>query len=142
MSRKPDWLYHQSAAIPYFPADDGCRVVLITNRKQTGWIYPKGVVERHLSAPESAANEAWEEAGVVGTVNDTLLDTYTYEKWGGICRVEVYPLEISEILDEWEEMDFRQRQTVDVEAAIHMIKANQKPALLQLRSYLDATRGP
>ena len=65
MSTKPSWLYQQSAVIPIF--DD--KIVLITSRRKKRWIIPKGVIELGLAPEDSAAKEALEEAGVVGSVS-------------------------------------------------------------------------
>ena len=96
-------MFHQSAAIPYLTTDNGIQIVLVTSSKRTGWIYPKGIVEPNMTPQESAAQEAYEEAGVAGTIGDDLLNTYWYEKWGGDCRVEVFPLEVTEVLEDWDE---------------------------------------
>lgn len=132
-----DRRYLQSAAIPYIRNKSGYQIVLITNGKRTSWIYPKGVVEAGMSAPESAAKEAFEEAGVTGTIDGTLLSTYYYEKWGGECQVEVFPLEVSEVLDDWDEKGYRDRMVVDAETALEMIKSNQAEGLQCLFEYLN-----
>ncbi len=50
----------------------------------------------------SAAVEAWEEAGVVGTALDQCVGIYTYTKWtagmvGQPCAVMVYPLPVRSV---------------------------------------------
>lgn len=87
MTNKPDWLNPRSAAIPLIIAQDGVKVVLVTTKpkENNNWIFPKGQVELGMSAHESAAKEAFEEAGVIGKVSPTLLDEYQHDKWGGKC---------------------------------------------------------
>ncbi len=105
MAKKPDWLYRQSAAIPIF----GGKIVLVTSRGRSTWTVPKGVIERTMTPWDSAAKEALEEAGVVGQVETDAIGSYSYEKWGGECVVQVYRLHVESLLDEWEEMDQRER---------------------------------
>lgn len=104
------------------------KVVLITSNSSGKWIIPKGIVERHLSPAESAAKEAFEEAGVIGSVSSELLTEYEYDKWGGTCRVQVFPLEVSEVLETWDEMNSRSRQIVPAVDAATMVK----PALREV----------
>ena len=57
--------FKQSGVIPVLDN----RLVLITSRKSERWIIPKGYVEKGLSPSESAAKEAYEEAGLIGVVH-------------------------------------------------------------------------
>ena len=133
---KPGWQYLQSAAIPYLSGENGFEIVLITNSKRTSWIYPKGIIESDMTPEESAANEAWEEAGVTGTVDSTLLDEYVYDKWDGICSVKVFPMLVDEVLEDWDEKGMRERVLVDFEEALRLIKPAQRKGLLALASFL------
>ncbi len=71
-----------------------------------------------MSPAESAAQEALEEAGLVGKLRPESIGTYRYEKWGGTCTVEVFVLDVVELLDDWEEKPFREREIVAVEEAV------------------------
>ena len=119
--QKPSWFYSQSGAIPYRMQDDKLQVLLITTRGRKRWIVPKGVIEQNLSANDSAAQEAYEEAGVKGQVGHREMGEYQYQKWGGTCTVKVFPLEVEEVLDVWPESRVRQRKWVEVEEAIAMV---------------------
>ena len=57
--------------------------LLVTSRKGTRRVLPKGVVEPDLSPAASAAKEALEEAGICGPIDHEPLGTYQYRKWGG-----------------------------------------------------------
>ena len=95
-------MYRQSAVIPYrFNGQGKLRLLLITSRKRKRWIIPKGVIEPDLSSRKSAAKEALEEAGILGSVSDDMLGTYEYAKWGGVCHVEVFGMRVERILEEW-----------------------------------------
>ena len=109
--------FRQSGVIPVL--DD--RVVLITARKSERWIIPKGYVEKGLSPADSAAKEAYEEAGLIGVVHPEEAGQYQYYKFGKHFSVQVYPLFIETMLDEWDEMHDRQRKLVTPAEAIEMV---------------------
>jgi 8-oxo-dGTP pyrophosphatase MutT (NUDIX family) len=121
MKKKPDLMYQQSSVIPFVIESGEIKIVLITSLKSGKWIIPKGVIEPGLSAQESAANEALEEAGLMGTVYDVPIGCYQFKKWGGICNVQVFPFRVEKILDEWEEMDLRQRIILPYKDALERI---------------------
>ena len=126
-SSKPSWFYNQSGVIPVF--DGG--IVLVTARKSGRWIIPKGIVEKDMSPDESAAKEAYEEAGVVGPVGKKELGRFSYPKWGGVCTVRVYPLYVQKLLDEWEEMQIRKRSVVTPQEAVAMIDNAELAAIIE-----------
>ena len=115
--KAPDWMYRQSAVIPLRDGDNSPKLLLITSRKRKRWVLPKGVVEPGMSPPASAAKEAWEEAGIKGTVDETPLGTYDYEKWGGTCTVEVFVMTDVTEGAIWAEAHFRDREWVSQEEA-------------------------
>ena len=129
--------YNQSAAIPYIKNDDVFQIVLVTNSSRSAWIYPKGLIEDGMTAENSAAKEALEEAGVVGKIECIVLDEYVYEKWDGTCNVKVYPLEVTELLDEWDEKSSRERLLIDIDEAIKKVKPVQQKGLTKLQDYLS-----
>ena len=87
----PAWIYRQSAVLPYRRRDGNLEVLLITSRGGRRWVLPKGIVEPGMTAPVSAAKEAREEAGIEGAVSERVLGSYRQDKWGGTCRIEVFP---------------------------------------------------
>ncbi|MCX6178979.1 MAG: NUDIX hydrolase [Chlorobiales bacterium] len=110
-------VFKQSGVIPVL--DD--KLVLITSRKSERWIIPKGYVEKGLSPADSAAKEAFEEAGLIGVVHHIEAGQYQYRKFGKSFSVQVYPLFIETMLDEWDEMNDRQRKVVTPDEAIEMV---------------------
>ncbi|NKB58443.1 MAG: NUDIX domain-containing protein [Alphaproteobacteria bacterium] len=120
----------QSAALPFAYRRRGIKVLLVTSLGTRRWILPKGHLEPGLTACESAESEALEEAGVVGTMTTRCLGSYDYrkrpEKGGERCRVRVYALEVTRILEEYPEAAIRKRQWMSVQKAI---KAVQEPGL-------------
>jgi 8-oxo-dGTP pyrophosphatase MutT (NUDIX family) len=124
----PAWLFQQSAVIPYRWRRGEIEILLITTRKGR-WIVPKGVVEPDLSPAESAAKEALEEAGVRGVVHERKLGRYSYEKWEGVCSVEVYLLRVTKAHNSWDEDDFRRRQWLPLKEAVATVS---EPALRRI----------
>jgi 8-oxo-dGTP pyrophosphatase MutT (NUDIX family) len=137
MSELENLYIEQSAVIPYRKREGEIEILLITSRRRKRWIIPKGIIEPELTPQESAAQEALEEAGVRGDVSPILLGVYNYNKWGGICRVQVFLLEVKEIESEWLEASFRDREWVSLSEAIERIQEVEiKEILRQLRSVL------
>ncbi len=123
--------FEQSAVIPYRLKNEQLQVLLITNRKGKRWIIPKGLIETYLTPQESAAKEAYEEAGIRGKVLPDLWGIYYYEKWGGVCRVQVFLLEVETLYIDWLEASFRQRQWFQLEAAIKVIQETEIKQMLE-----------
>ncbi|VAX13661.1 hypothetical protein MNBD_GAMMA24-653 [hydrothermal vent metagenome] len=126
---RPAYYYSQSAVIPYRIRNDRVEILIITSSRNKHWIVPKGVIDIGLSAQESAAKEAFEEAGVLGRVGDTLLGTYTYEKWGANCIIKVYPMEVLNVISEQERLE-PERQRI-------WITAEQAPSYLKQKALLS-----
>lgn len=60
----------QVAALCYRDTAKGREVLLITSRKGKRWILPKGNPINGLTNAQAAQQEAYEEAGVRGTINE------------------------------------------------------------------------
>lgn len=130
MADVPDWMYRQSAVIPYRDGPAGLEVLLITSRQRKRWILPKGVVEPGMTAAASAAKEAMEEAGIGGIVDDRPLGSYRCAKWGGICTVEVFAMRVTEQAATWPEAHLRTRQWMSAaDAASRVDEADLKPLI-------------
>ena len=69
MVPSPESIYRQSGAVPFRIRDGAIEVLLITSQTSGHWIIPKGIVEPELSSAASAAQEAYEEAGVILSVS-------------------------------------------------------------------------
>ena len=126
---RPDWYYTQSAVIPYRLRDGVAEFLLITSRKRRRWVLPKGIVEPELSAAESAAKEALEEAGLRGRVSAEPVGRYEYRKWGGTCGVEVFTMEVEKVLDHWPE-EYRDRDWLAPEEAASRVEETALKVLL------------
>jgi 8-oxo-dGTP pyrophosphatase MutT (NUDIX family) len=82
-------------------------MLLVTSLRTRRWILPKGWPQPGLSLAQSAAAEAYEEAGVRGEVWPTPMGEYRYLKEkngvGHPCRVEVFPLLVTRSDRTWPE---------------------------------------
>jgi 8-oxo-dGTP pyrophosphatase MutT (NUDIX family) len=112
-----DWMYNQSGVIPIRFRNGILEILLITSRRKKHWVIPKGIIEGDLSSQESALQEAYEEAGIRGTIERAFLGKYQYNKWGGTCTVEVFLMQVEEELETWPEDYFRERKWLDLESA-------------------------
>jgi 8-oxo-dGTP pyrophosphatase MutT (NUDIX family) len=131
MNDRPDVVFAQSAAIPYRIKKGSPQVLLITSRRRRRWIVPKGIIEEWQSPQEAAADESYEEAGVRGSVVGDPVGKYEYEKWGGTCRVELYLLQVEEVLPDWPESDLRERKWVGIDEALELIDNDELCQILQ-----------
>ena len=116
-------LYRQSGVIPYRRGEGGrLEVLLITSRRSGQWIVPKGLVAPDMTEHDSAAKEAREEAGVVGAVGERAIGSFEYEKWGGVCHVNVFDLRVEGELHAWPEQGQRERRWTSVDEAAGLVQ--------------------
>ena len=122
MNRKTSKVFKQSGVIPYRVRDGKIEVLLITSRSRQNWVIPKGGLCKGMSPSDSAAKEAWEEAGVVGQVDNHKLGVYQYRKRGNTYRVNLFLLPVETELEDWPEATQRERQWLEVNTAVNMVK--------------------
>jgi 8-oxo-dGTP pyrophosphatase MutT (NUDIX family) len=66
------------------------RICLITSSSGRHWLLPKGHLEHGSKLRETALQEAWEEAGLVGKLAGSSVGQYRFKKLGREYRVVVY----------------------------------------------------
>jgi 8-oxo-dGTP pyrophosphatase MutT (NUDIX family) len=105
----------QYGALPFSITEQrGIRVLLVTTRGRRNWIIPKGWPIRNLTAAATATREAYEEAGVLGTVvGDEPFGSYRYEKprntrKATIYEVHVFLFAVEQQLRKWPERSERE----------------------------------
>lgn len=111
-------------------------VLLITSRGTGRWVIPKGWPMEGRSLAHAALQEAWEEAGVRGTVELTELGRFRYAKGqdsGFALPVEValYPVSVTALADEYPEEHERERQWFLPEAAAGQVDEAGLQAILR-----------
>jgi 8-oxo-dGTP pyrophosphatase MutT (NUDIX family) len=118
-NRKHARLGLQYAALAIRTNLEGKREALIVTSLDTRrWIIPKGWPIKGCAPQETAAREAFEEAGVTGKVEARTIGSFDYDKrlsGGGVlrCRVEVFPLMVTAILPDWPERGRREMRWVE-----------------------------
>ena len=127
----------QCAALPFKEEDGETLVMLITSRETGRWILPKGWAEKRLTEAELAAKEAYEEAGIIGQISPMPISCYHYTKRmpveTKICAVNIYPLRVTQLLDDWKEVHQRRRQWFTLaQAALHVDDGELVTILLSL----------
>lgn len=117
-------IFQQSGVIPYRVQDGIVEVLLITTRNRQSWVIPKGGICKGMTQYHSAAKEAWEEAGVIGIVENQILGSYKYRKNGNIYQVNMFLLSVDKVLEDWPEATQRERQWLDINQACKLVKPN------------------
>jgi 8-oxo-dGTP pyrophosphatase MutT (NUDIX family) len=125
----------QSAAIPLL---DG-RLCMVSSRSGRRWVFPKGIIDPGHTPGETALLEAWEEAGVVGTLDPEPIGNYVYEKVGCPHHVLVFRMRVIEVRDLWPERGLRERVWLTVDDAIDRI---DEPGLRELLRHTFGVNHP
>lgn len=77
----PSGRLQQVAALVYRQNDAGQLEVLVITSRGTGrWVLPKGWPQIGQTLPQTALCEAYEEAGIRGTIDHLPIGEYAYEK--------------------------------------------------------------
>lgn len=123
----------QFAALCWRRRKDSIDILVITTRTTGRWVIPKGWPMDGRSPAQSAAIEAMEEAGVRGIASERCIGVFTYLKDtadGDLpVAVAVFPVEVTELLDEWPERKLRRRRWMSLKKAS---KAVSDPELARL----------
>ncbi len=104
----------QVAALCWRKKGDRVEVMLITSRETGRWVIPKGWPMDGLTPSAAAEREAWEEAGVTGTILKTALGEFHYDKITSpisakVCAVAVYCLQVKSQKNRFPEAGQRRR---------------------------------
>lgn len=126
----------QFAALPWRLRKDAVKVLLVTSRETRRLVLPKGWPMKGRKPHRVAEREAREEAGVVGRIGRTSIGSYTYWKRMRdsfvLCHVDVFPLEVKNLEDDWQERHERERlwltpadaaEAVDEPGLAHLLHA-------------------
>ncbi len=132
----------QVAALCYRGDGEATEVLLVTSRGTGRWIIPKGWPITGMTSAEAALQEAWEEAGVrAGETSATPLGQYSYEKrksgWGMMVDTLIYPVRVTEMLDDFPEAAERSRRWTRPSEAARLVDEPELQRLL--RSFRPAT---
>jgi len=131
--RKPRAQY---AALPYRRDKAGAlEVFLVTSRETKRWVIPKGWPIRGLKPHDSAAREAYEEAGLEGDARKRSIGRYMYDKrvdQGHVaCEVDVFPLAVKRQRKRWPEKGQREGRWFDLSEAAEAVQEPELAALIR-----------
>ena len=130
----------QIGALPCRTSKGLLEVCLITSRGGGRWIIPKGWPETDLSHVEIAAQEAWEEAGLTGTIHPDLYASYAaskqFEPGVGIpVRMDVYLLINPKQSKKFPELGQRKIKWLTMDKAIERVdESGLRDVLSRLKS--------
>jgi 8-oxo-dGTP pyrophosphatase MutT (NUDIX family) len=124
----------QYAALCWRVGAGGVEVLLITSRDTGRWVIPKGWPMAGLAPEATAAQEAWEEAGVEGIVSPVCLGRFGYQKELSVtkrvpCAVAVFGLRVDRLAAKFPEAKARRREWFPRAEAAGLV---QEPELARL----------
>ena len=132
-----DGVLQQYGALPWRVGRRGAlEVILITSRTRGRWILPKGWLAKGRTPAQSAAREAFEEAGVVGKPDPTPIGSYRYMKRradGTVepCDVTLFSLQVQGTLLNWPERYQRRRCRRPIHEAADLLAEPELARLLR-----------
>ncbi len=111
-------------------------VLLVTSRGTGRWIVPKGWPMPGRTLADAAKQEAWEEAGVRGSVAETEIGSYRYAKqqdrgFAIPIEVRVYSLDVDRLEDSYPEASQRKRGWYSPERASELVAEDGLKQLLR-----------
>lgn len=130
----------QFGALCYRVRKDETQVLLITSRTSKRWIIPKGWPQDGETPSQSAATEAYEEAGVSGKTTNLSIGMYSYTKIMDEdqndlpCAVSVFPIRVKKLADEYPEVRLRKRRWFSLKKAAGLVK---EPELRKILKHFD-----
>ncbi|WP_040674884.1 NUDIX hydrolase [Rhizobium grahamii] len=142
LAAKPENLFtgnwkQQYAALcfRYRNGEPSIEILVVTSRDSGRWIIPKGWPIEGKAAHESAAIEAWEEAGVRGKVRKKPVGRYTYLKLLGDgdvapCIVDIFQIEIRKESNDFKERGERTLEWVSPDEAARRVREVELKSLL------------
>ncbi len=102
--------------IPYRVLDSGKIEVLIISTRRKNWSLPKGNLIKNIGPRRTAMLEAYEEAGIDGTIlSKPILCTI-----GRTCFY-LFPMQVTKVFDDWPEASFRKRKWMKLRKASNML---------------------
>lgn len=132
--KRPEFV--QTAALCVRQGKKGPEVLLVTSLDSKRWIVPKGWPMEGKSLAQAALQEAWEEAGVQGAVDEYPVGSYGYQKTvkGGIpvtCRCSVYRIDVTGLAEDYPEKARRRRSWMRVNEAAKAVEEPELKAVIR-----------
>jgi 8-oxo-dGTP pyrophosphatase MutT (NUDIX family) len=126
----------QVGALPIRFADNGeAEVLLLTSRETKRWVIPKGWPMKGKTKWRAAAQEALEEAGIVGRVRKKPVGSFLYFKRQlarfDLCRVEVFILDYQRQVGSYREKGQREMRWFPLGEAAELVDESGLAALIK-----------
>lgn len=127
----------QFAALPWRLDERGMRqIMLLTSRETHRWVIPKGWPMKGKKPAEVAAQEAFEEAGLIGKiVGKKPLGNFHYPKrlthHTILCEVRVYLFRVEQQREAWPEMSQRETRWFDANEAAGLVDESGLAAIIE-----------
>ncbi|MEM9422992.1 MAG: NUDIX domain-containing protein [Pseudomonadota bacterium] len=120
--------------IPYKVEDDCVWVMMVTSQTRKRWIFPNGNIEKGETGAQAAAREAFEEAGVKGSIDkkhtiDAIIGKSAPDGIEDVS-VEFFAMEVLKQADKWPEKDERKRRWLTLDKAKSVIKDDDFKAVV------------
>jgi len=111
------------------------KIALVTARTGARWIFPKGRSEKGRLDEETALAEAYEEAGLRGTLKSKPKSFKVSH--GETKTLKLYCMKVDEELKDWPEKDNRKRVFVTFEEAEQLLEKDLRTCLKSMaKQYL------
>ncbi len=107
----------QYGVLPYFYSGNKTKVIMITSRISQKWIFPKGDRISGKSKRATALQEAFEEAGLKGKLDENTALHLTINSHGEKIELVLYPMQVEKMLRLWPECHQRKRIIVSCNKA-------------------------
>ena len=126
----------QFAALCYRVVKDKVQVLVISSRGTGRWIVPKGWPMDGKTPAETALQEAWEEAGVIGKVVSAPLGLYSYQKVQEHapdfpCIAVVYAVKVKSLSKDFPEAGERRVKWVGRKKAAKLVDESELSQILR-----------
>jgi 8-oxo-dGTP pyrophosphatase MutT (NUDIX family) len=134
--------FKQFAALPYRMRDADLEILLITTRKKRRWSVPKGWPIKRRAPHQTAATEAYEEAGVYGKIGKSRIGQFKKRRLRKnrpvLCDVQIFPLEVKGQQGNWPEKNQRTRIWIAPRKAVKLVrKAGLRRAIQTVEASVD-----
>lgn len=146
--RRESEMCRQCGALCWREVKGKVQVLLVTSRDTGRWVIPKGWLIPGLDEAGSAAREAWEEAGVKGTIAPEPLGWFIYDKVLSrdtpvpdvvSCTVSVFALQVDDLARRFPEASQRKQRWFSAAKAAQKV---DEPGLRALIAGFAALKAP